>query len=61
MFSWIFKKKKRKIKRERVFVCKHCKHTCENCDARFCYACYSNIGNPCPNCGKSNLQEKENS
>ncbi len=58
MIRYILKKKKTEVKREKTFVCKHCKHTCENCDSRFCYSCHSNIGNPCPNCGKSNLQEK---
>ena len=61
MFGWLFKKKeKKKIKRARTFVCKHCKYTCEGCDTRFGYSCYSNPGNPCPKCGKTNLQEKEN-
>lgn len=58
MFNWIFKKNKKKIIREKTFVCKHCKHTCEGCDTRFCYACYSNPGNPCPKCGKTNLNPK---
>ena len=58
MFNWIFKKNKKKIIREKTFVCKHCKHTCEGCDTRFCYACYSNPGIPCPKCGKTNLNAR---
>ena len=59
MFDWLFKsKEKKKVVRPRTFVCKHCKYTCEGCDTRFCYACYSNPGNPCPKCGKTNLEEK---
>lgn len=62
MFNWLFgvlKRKKRKIIRARTFVCKHCKLTCETCTTRFCWACYTNPGNPCPRCGKTNLMEKE--
>ena len=59
MFGFIFGKKEKKFKREKTFVCKHCKYTCEGCNTRFCYACHSNSGNPCPKCGKTNLQEKE--
>ncbi len=58
MFGFIFGKKE-KFKREKTFVCKHCKYTCDGCDTRFCYACHANPGNPCPRCGKTNLQEKE--
>jgi len=62
MFRWLFNKKKnKKIKRTNTFVCKHCKYSCETCDTKFCYSCYSDKGNPCPKCGKTNLQEKENS
>ena len=60
MFAWIFKNKdKSKVARPRTFVCKYSKYPCEGCDTRFCYPCYSNPGNPCPKCGKTNLQEKE--
>ncbi|NCB13475.1 MAG: hypothetical protein EOM78_17805 [Erysipelotrichia bacterium] len=59
MFNWLFKKKnEQKVKREKTFVCKHCKYTCQGCDTRYCYSCYSNLANPCPKCGKTNLQEK---
>jgi hypothetical protein len=58
MFNWIFKKNSKKIVRENTFVCKHCKYTCEGCNTRFCYACYSNMGNPCPKCGNTNLNAK---
>lgn len=53
MFGW-FIKKKQKVKREKTYVCKHCKLTCETCTTMFCYACHSNIANPCPRCGKTN-------
>ena len=46
----IFSKNKQKIKREKTFVCKHCKLTCNNCTSMFCYSCHSNINNPCPKC-----------
>lgn len=60
MFGWLFKKKeKRKVNRPKTYVCKHCKLTCDGCDTIFCWACHSNPGNPCPKCGKTNLQEKE--
>ena len=59
MFEWISKRDKKKFIREKTFVCKHCKYTCEGCTTRFCYACHANQGNPCPRCGKTNLQEKE--
>ena len=58
MFNWLFKKNEQKVKREKTFVCKHCKYTCQGCDIRYCYSCYSNLANPCPKCGKTNLQEK---
>ena len=53
MFGW-FIKKKQKTKRKITYVCKHCKLSCETCVTMFCYACYSNSGNPCPRCGKTN-------
>ncbi|HJE02394.1 hypothetical protein AAX26_01464 [Aliarcobacter thereius] len=53
----IFSKNKQKIKREKTFVCKHCKLTCNNCTSMFCYSCHSNINNPCPKCGKTNQME----
>ena len=58
MFNWLFKKNEQKVKREKTFVCKHCKYTCQGCDTRYCYSCYSNLANHCPKCGKTNLQEK---
>ena len=58
MFNWLFKKNEQKVKREKTFVCKHCKYTCQGCDTRYCYSCYSNLAIPCPKCGKTNLQEK---
>ena len=58
MFNWLFKKNEQKVKREKTFVCKHCKYTCQGCDTRYCYSCYSNLANPCPKFGKTNLQEK---
>lgn len=59
MFNCFFKSNTKKFVREKTFVCKHCKYTCEGCDTRYCYACHSNPGNPCPRCGKTNIQEKE--
>ncbi len=60
MFDWLFKRKeKKKFVRARTFVCKHCKLSCETCTTMFCYSCYSNKGNPCPRCGKTNLADKE--
>lgn len=53
----LFVKKKQKAKREKTYVCKHCKLSCETCTTMFCYACHSNIGNPCPRCGKTNEME----
>lgn len=53
MFGFIFAKK------EKNFVCKHYKYTCEGCNTRFCYACHANPDNLCPRCGKTNLQKKE--
>ena len=58
MFNWLFKKNEQKVKREKTFVCKHCKYTCHGCAARYCYSCYSNLANSCAKCGKTNLQEK---
>ena len=46
MFNWFFKSNTKKFVREKTFVCKHCKYTCEGCDTRYCYACHSNPGNP---------------
>jgi len=61
MIVWLFKKKeKKKLSRHKTFVCKHCKLSCEGCDTTFCWSCYSSPGYPCPRCGKTNLQEKEN-
>ncbi|WP_199919674.1 hypothetical protein [Aliarcobacter skirrowii] len=49
MFSWLFKKdNKKRVKRAKTYVCKHCKLSCETCNAMFCYSCHSNIANPCP-------------
>ncbi|MDX4027439.1 hypothetical protein [Aliarcobacter skirrowii] len=60
MFSWLFKKdNKKRVKRAKTYVYKHCKLSCETCNAMFCYSCHSNIANPCPRCGKTNLMEKE--
>ena len=58
MFGW-FIKKKQKAKRKITYVCKHCKLSCETCVTMFCYACYSNSGNPCPRCGKTNQMQVE--
>ena len=58
MFGWLFGNRQ-KFKREKTFVCKHCKLSCENCTTMFCWSCHSNPGNPCPRCGKTNLMKKE--
>ncbi|MCT7467941.1 hypothetical protein [Aliarcobacter cryaerophilus] len=37
MFNWLFRKKEKR-KREKTYVCKHCKLTCETCTTMFCYS-----------------------
>ena len=60
MFDWFKVKKYTKNKEMRVFVCKHCKLTCRDCDTTYCFSCFVNPKNPCPRCGKTNASFEEN-
>ena len=61
MFWNLFKKKEYKKMKLPKYVCKHCKLTCNTCDTIFCWTCYMNDANPCPNCGKRNIDFKKKS
>ena len=60
MFNWFKIKKYKKNKEMKIFVCKHCKLTCRDCDATYCYSCFITADNPCPRCGKTNSSYNEN-
>lgn len=60
MFNWFKIKKYKKNKEIRVFVCKHCKLSCRDCENMYCFSCFANSKNPCPRCGKINDDFDEN-
>ncbi len=62
MFNWFIKKdvKKDKTNKSLIYHCKHCKLTCKDCPSTFCYNCFMKDENPCPRCGKRNIDIKEN-
>ncbi len=60
MFFNLFKKKKYIKMKLPKYVCKHCKYTCKNCDMLFCFSCHMNEANPCPKCGKRNIDYQKN-
>jgi len=58
MFNFFKKKEIKKSSYGKIFVCKHCKLTCKDCKSTFCYSCFANEQNPCPRCGKRNIDPK---
>ncbi len=61
MFNWFTQKnqKKDKTNKSLIYYCKHCKLTCKECSSIFCYNCFMKEENPCPRCGKRNIDFKE--
>ena len=59
MFNWFNKKKFKKTKEINIFVCKHCKLSCRDCESTYCFSCFVNPKNPCPRCGKTNESFEE--
>jgi len=63
MFDWLNQSKNTKVEKtnkSEVFVCKHCKLSCKDCESTFCYNCFMREENPCPRCGKRNVDPVEN-
>ena len=57
IFNWLTHKQKiktEKTNKSEIFVCKHCKLSCKDCESIFCFNCFMREENPCPGCGKRN-------
>ncbi|RXJ60499.1 hypothetical protein CRV04_00345 [Candidatus Marinarcus aquaticus] len=58
MFNLFRRKKEKKSLQGKIFVCKHCKLVCKDCTTMYCFSCYAKLENPCPRCGKRNIDPK---
>ncbi len=57
MFDWLNQNKNVRVdktNKSEIFVCKHCKLSCKDCESTFCFNCFTTEAYPCPRCGKRN-------